>query len=102
MHRSSLTVDRPLKQLERSNKNNHLQSNRPVHPRGSHGAVVDSADLHSLHLAHVGETSLCKLTGTRGSFTNHQRTVLCPVENESAPRNRAVLHEFSLANILRS
>lgn len=40
--------NRPLKQLERSNKNNHLQSNLPVHPRGSHDALLGSTDLHDL------------------------------------------------------
>ena len=39
---------RPLKQLERCNKNNHLQSNLPVHPRGSHDATLGSTDLHDL------------------------------------------------------
>lgn len=40
--------ERPLKQPERSNKNNHLQSNLPVGPGGGHGAALSSVDPHDL------------------------------------------------------
>ncbi|KZC10867.1 hypothetical protein WN55_01566 [Dufourea novaeangliae] len=78
--------ERPLKQPERSNKNNHLQSNLPVHPRGSHSAafLVPVDPVTTFGVRALEETSPWKLTSP-WSLTKSQVNTVVSRSKTKAP-----------------